>query len=142
MPDGIDLVAAALVSIGEPLGAPALLSVPRPPQLTTDRGVLLVRLQELGGETRLVLVGVGVLGVDRLVSDIKVPGSDVALDGVRAAGRYLFVKVNTPFGFAAGQVTGVDGAAFAGALVSANSLPFVALSRSGGGYIVAAAVGA
>ncbi len=140
LPPGINAAGAALVTFSGTLDRPATLSIPRPAGLADSARLLLVRPQEIGGETRLVLVGRGVIVGGQILSDTTLNGADV-FEGVRVGGRYLFVSATSAFGFARGQVSGAAGGPFAGALVSASGFPIVSISGSAGGYVAAAAVG-
>jgi PKD repeat protein len=142
LPVGLEFLDGVLVTFVGAFGEAAALSVPRPAGLDDAGSVLLARVQVIGGETRLVLVGTARIEGDRLVSDVALPGSSIALEGVRTTGRYVFLRLAEPFGFAAGTVSAVGGGPFAGALVSTSSLPLVALSQGDGRYVAAAAVGA
>ena len=141
MPAGIELLGALRVGFTGTLAQPAIVSVPAPASLNDTTGILLVRLQEIEGSTRMALVGGGHVAGDRLVSDLALNGASQTFEGVRVAGRYAFVHTSALVAFAAGTVTGVDGAPFTGALVSTPALPIVALSRGAAGYIAAAEVG-
>ena len=88
MPDGVDLVGAMRLDFTGTLALPATASVPTPPSLGDTTGILLVRLQELEGQTRLVLVGLGRVAGNRVVSDVSLAGSGNVFEGVRVAGRY------------------------------------------------------
>src|SRR5262249_38702458 len=141
LPPGIELAGAALVSFSGLFGKAAVLSVPRPVGVTDAGQVLLVRPQELGGQTRLVLVGRATIVGNRIISDTTLAGAANAFEGVRVPGRYLFIRAAAPFGFVKGTVSGAAGGGFAGALISVNSFPIVALSGAAGAYVAAAPVG-
>ncbi|MEO8678604.1 MAG: PKD domain-containing protein [Vicinamibacterales bacterium] len=140
LPPGLAVAGAALVDFAGTLDRPATLSTAKPAALAGSTRLLLVRAQELGGESRLVLVGRGVIVGDRILSDTTLNGVD-AFEGIRVGGRYFFISSTNAFGFASGQVTAAAGGPFAGALVSANGFPIVSLSRTAGAYAAAALVG-
>jgi PKD repeat protein len=142
MPDGVDFIGALRLDFSGTLALPATASVPMPPSLTDSTGILLVRLQELEGQTRLVLVAVGRVAGDRVVSDVSLGNIADAFEGVRVAGRYAFVRMQALTAFAAGTVFGAGNTPFAGALVSTPTVPVVSLSRGAAGYIAVGAVGA
>ena len=138
LPSGLEFLGGAQIGFGGTLGAAAALSLPAPAGAAD--AVLLVRLQDIQGQTRLVLSGIGSVAGGRLVSATSVGGSG-QLDGVREAGRYIFFRASAPVGFAAGQVLGVGGAPFPAALVTAAGLPVVSLSGPSGAYVAAAPAG-
>jgi len=129
LPPALEFLDAVLVSFPGSLTAPMTLSIPRPPQVTDASRVLVLRTQEIGGRTRLVLVAVGRILATQIVSDTSLNGIPGAFDGLTLQGRYLFVRANTDVGFSTGTVTGITSAPFAGALVSSSNLSVVALSR-------------
>jgi RHS repeat-associated protein len=136
---GIDLPAELIytggVSIsfgGSTLSLPAILSIPAPVGLTDQDPVIIVRLEEIQGATRYVLVGLCELVSDQLVS---IYDSGWAMfDGVYASGRYLFIQVPFGLGFVSGHVIDTSGDLLPGALVTNADLPVVSLSRTDGGY--------
>ena len=142
MPSGLDFVGSALVTFTGSLGKAATLSVPKPASVTDASRVLLVRAQELDGQTRLVLVGRATIVGNRLLSDTTLQGAAGAFEGVRVPGRYLFVRSAVPIGFARGTVSAAGTGGFAGAVVSATGLPIVALSATTGAYVEATGIGA
>ncbi len=138
-PAGLQFIGGAQVGLSGRLGTPAALSLPAPAGGVD--GVLLVRLQEIQGQTRFVLAGIGAVVDGRLVSASTVGGAG-ELDGIREAGRYLFFRPSALVGFAAGRVLGVGGAPFPSALVMSAGLPIVSLSGATGAYVAAAPAGA
>jgi len=142
MPDGVDFVGAMRLNFTGTLALPATVSAPTPASLGDTTGILLVRLQELQGQTRLVLVGIGRVDGDHINSDVSLAGTNNTFEGVRVAGRYVFLHMQPLTAFAAGTVFGTDNAAFYGAMVSTPTLPIMSLSRGTNGYIAVAAVGA
>ena len=104
MPPGLDLAGSALVTFTGSLGKAATLSVPKPASVTDASRVLLVRAEELGGQTRLVLVGRATIIGNRLLSDTTLQGAPGVFEGVRVPGRYVFVRSAVPIGFAKGTV--------------------------------------
>ena len=103
----LQFVSAASVSIsGALLALPATLSTPRPPSVINDEGLILLRIAEIDGATRLVFVGLGRVAGQQIVSDVAVPGVATPLDGVRSGGRYVFARITAPFGFVTGLVRG------------------------------------
>jgi len=141
LPAGFEFISANAISFASVLTTPATFSIQRPAQASDGDLFLFTRLQELGGQTRFVLVGVGKLVNDRLISDRTLAGTDVTFEGLRVPARYIFLRATTPTAFAAGTVTGAS-ATFAGALVSSNTNPVVSLSQSTGRYISAIGIGA
>ena len=127
---------------GAQFTAPVTLSIPAPPQLPPGSQILIARIADVGTTSRLVLVALGQLAGDRIESSTALGQDPNAFEGARAAGRYLFLRPSSPVGFATGVVHAVNGDPFAGALVSADTLPLFALSRSTGQYVAAASIGA
>ena len=141
LPAGLEFIEGVEVSFLGTLGQPAVLSIPLPAGMTDASRVLVVRLEQIGTDTKLVLVGTAAVAGTRLVSQTAVGGDASALEGIRTGGRYLLVRAAQPFGFAVGQVLGVGGGPFAGAVVSSGALPITALSSESGRYGLAVAVG-
>ncbi len=141
LPDGFAWLAGMDVALGSELGAPATLSLPRPDAAPDASRVVVVRLDDLGGRTRPVLVALVRLEGDRLVTELAIGDQATSLEGVRKAGRYLLVSLPAPPGFATGTVLGVTGPALAGALVTAADYPVVGLSNGVGRFTVAGAAG-
>src|SRR5262249_29969751 len=105
----------------------------------------------ISSTTRLVLVAVGRVAGDRIESTTDLPACltcpacptcPARTEGPRSGGRYVFVRPAAPVGFAAGVVRATDRDPFARALVSVDTLPLFALSRSTGAYVAAASIGA
>jgi hypothetical protein len=142
LPTGFERLGSVLVSLtGGVLSGSAVVSIPRPSGLAEAAQILLARADTIQGQTRLVLVGQGRVDGDRVVSVARLPRNQIPFEGVRVGGRYVFLRPVAPVGFVAGQVLGATGTAFAGALVSTDSVPLVALSRVPGGYVAAAGFG-
>ncbi|HEY3547196.1 MAG TPA: Ig-like domain-containing protein [Propionicimonas sp.] len=145
LPPGLAFSGGVVVTMAGELLRGAALSVPKPAGATAGDQFLVVRLAELGGRTRLVLVAIGRAEGDRLVSETRIGGESTSLEGVRMPGRYLFVKPASPLGFAAGVVRAVSGGQaqpFGGAIVSVEAFEIVSISAAGGGYFEAAPAGA
>ncbi len=140
LPPGFAYLGGAEVSLGgRLLSASASLSVAAP----AAGPALLVRLAAVDGATRLALVGVGRPEDGRVVSSADLLGDGrVRLPGIVEGGRYLFLQAAEPLGFVAGRVYGPGGAALAGALVTAEGTPLVALSQGDGAYAAAVPAGA
>ena len=141
MPAGFELVGAASISFVGTLANPAAWSIPSPAGAAAADTFFLARLQELAGQTRFVLTGIGNLANGRLVSDTALTGSAVTFEGIRTAGRYVFLRATTPVAFAAGRVTVADGTGFAGALVTSSTSALVSLSQPTGSYIALVGLG-
>jgi PKD repeat protein len=141
LPAGFEFVGAATISFTGTWALPAIWSIPSPSGAADTDLFLLARLQELGGQTRFVLTGTGVLANGRLASETALPGTAVTFEGVRTPGRYVFLRATTPLAFTAGSVTAEGGAAFAGALITSNTIAVVSLSQSTGRYISAVGLG-
>ena len=141
-PPEFELVGAVSVEIsGGALSSSALLAVPKPPQIFDGTGLLLARIDLVGGSSRLILVGTGNVVGDRIVSATTIPGVTVPLDGVRTTGRYVFIRATNAIGFATGTVFATTGAMFNGALVTSDTLPISSISLPSGAYVAAARLG-
>ncbi len=142
LPSGIELAAGVGVDVPVPLARGGVLSVAKPANLPADAALVVVRLVQIKGQTRMLLVAAGRIDGERIVSDTTIAGQQTALEGVRGNGRYAFLVVDSPIGFAGGIVSGIGGAPFAGALVTAGTLPIVSLSNGTGAYVAVARAGA
>ncbi|MEQ1870843.1 MAG: PKD domain-containing protein, partial [Vicinamibacterales bacterium] len=141
LPTDLELLDGLQVTFDGRLTRSAALSIAVPAGLTDASQVFLARLMELGGQTRLVFKALARIEGDRLVSDTAFDGTAGVLDGVREAGRYVFLRATVPTGFAAGRVSNAGAQAFANALVSSNGFALVALSAGDGKYVSPTAVG-
>ncbi len=141
LPAALAFVAGASLQADRALARGGLLSLPAPAGLTDVSRLLLVRVAAIGGQTRLLLSGVVRLEGGRLVADTRVAGQATALEGVVEPGQYLLVDVDGPIGFVGGLVRGVEGASFAGALVTSDSLSIVSRSNALGAYLAVGRVG-
>jgi PKD repeat protein len=139
----LEIVGAVSIAFaGSPeLLRPVVLSVPRPASVASGDLVLVLRLDDILGATRLVMAGVGRMTADRIFSDATVPGVATPLESVRRGGRYLFARARVPLGFATGTVLAPSGEPLAGAVISADTLPIVARSYADRAYALPARVG-
>ncbi len=141
LPAGAAFAGAVQVGFSGALQRGGLLSMTKPDDITEGDTLLLTRLAEIAGRTRFVLVALARASGNSVVSETTFEGQPTALDGVRVPGRYVFLRIAAPLGYAAGVVRGVDDAPFAGALVTNSALDVVSLSAPTGGYFVAAPAG-
>ena len=143
MPPELSFVGGVRVSFSDhELQTPAALSIPVPAGSPDEGRVLLVRLAEIDGVTRLVLAGLGQVQSDRILSVYAVPGNDdLRLDGITTGGRYVFVRTAEEIGFSHGTVIDPSGLPVGGALVLADDLPVVTLSDAAGQYILSVNTG-
>lgn len=142
LPQGFGVIAALQIDFQGRFAAESILSVPAPPGFTDAGRLLLLQVQDVGGQTHLVLRGVARLIGDRLVTSTRVGDQATVLTGVRDPGRYLLVEVDGAIGFAAGQVTAADASPAAGAVVFASTLPLTALTTVDGRFFAAGRAGA
>ncbi|MEQ1870328.1 MAG: Ig-like domain-containing protein [Vicinamibacterales bacterium] len=138
LPSGIAFLGGARISSSDAFARAGTFSVPAPPGLANLSRILLIRSEEIKGQTRAVLVGVAKLVGDRLTSETTIGGKSTSLEGVRQAGRYGFIQADGPIGFAGGLVSGVAGQPAGGALVTSSTFFVVSLSNAAGGYLAAA----
>ncbi|MBW1902720.1 MAG: Ig-like domain-containing protein, partial [Deltaproteobacteria bacterium] len=139
MPPGLSFLGGVIVSFsGHELEAPAVLSLPVPAGLVDQDHVLLLRLMEIDGVTRLVFTGLGEIQGDSLVSLTSLPGmGGPSVEGILTEGRYIFARTSTAIGFSYGKVIDTQGSSLEGALVTVDDMPFVTVSGADGGYILA-----
>ena len=125
---------------GAALQRPATLSAPAPAEVTGSDQLLLLRLVEVGSDSRLALAGRAQLLDGRLVAG---PDTNDGLPfyGVRREGRYAFVKVSTPRSFVYGVVAGTNGQPLVGGLVSAENQRLAAQTDPNGQYVLAVPAG-
>jgi hypothetical protein len=140
----ISVLAGAAVDLGgAALAAPAQLALPLPPGVDLGEDLLVVvSPRTVLGATRWELVARARREGDRLL----VEASDdpaLPLPGVRSGDRYAIVRLLVPAGFVTGDVQAASGAPAADAVVSADTLPFIARTEPGDpSYAVAAGLGA
>ncbi len=139
VPDGVTVIGGVSVDAPEPFLKGAVLSMAA--ALASAADVVLVRATDIEGQTRLELVAAARLESGRLVSDTTVGAQATAMSNVLQPGRYFFVQVPGPIGYAQGIVT-APGGSLAGALVTTSSLPIVSRSRLGGVYVAVSKSGA
>ena len=139
MSPGLSFLGGVIASFsGHELEAPAVLSIPVPAGLTEQDQVLLLRLMEIDGVTRLVFAGLGEIQGPSLVSLSSLPGLDEPpLEGILTGGRYIFVRTTTAIGFSYGKIFDTQGGSLEGALVTVDDMPFVTVSGADGDYVLA-----
>ena len=144
LPEGFAFVGGAHVSIsGGSLSRTASFSIARPAGLADDARVLLFRVADVQGRSALAFVGLGAVGAERIASSAVLPRSGAPLEGVRASGRFVFLRATASVGYVAGTVLGPTGQPAAGAVVEADTLPqIVGVSRGVEGYATVARTGA
>ncbi|HEX4913045.1 MAG TPA: PKD domain-containing protein, partial [Vicinamibacterales bacterium] len=142
LPPSLIALGGALVSMGDGvLGESGVLAISRPQDLVDESGLVIARLEEIGGATRLRLVAIGRIAGNQIVSDVAINGLGVPLVGIRQSGRYLVLRIASPSGFATGVVRGITTAPAPGALVGSSTLPLVALAADGGVYALVTLAG-
>ena len=139
MPSGLSFLGGVIVSFsGHELETPATLSMPVPAGLVGQDQVLLLRLMEIDGVTRLVFTGLGEIQGDALISLARLPGMDVpSFKGILTEGRYIFARTSAAIGFSYGKIFDTQGISLEGALVTVDDMPFVTLSGADGDYVLA-----
>lgn len=126
--DGLSPLAEAVVDLsGSVVGIPAELSVASD-VVNPDDVVLLCRVVRLDGVPRLTVVATAALEGGRLVPH-PLPG----LPGIVEGGRYVWYRTSA-VGFVMG--TTLSSAGPVGALATGAGLPFVALSRADGHFVL------
>ena len=137
LPAGLEWLGGVSVSFTGELARAAILSIVKPPSAASAERIVLVRLAEIQGETRLVFVARARFDGDRLLADVTLPGSADLLEGVRVPGRYLFLQAAVPLAFLNGTVFGVNGVPFGGAPVTSDRLALTSFSSAAGRYAAA-----
>ena len=140
IPDGVTVLGGAHVMSPSSFLTGASLSMASTGVSNAAR-VVVVRATDIDGQTWLELVAAARIDAGRLVSTTVVGAQATAMPNVLTPGRYLFVQLAGPIGFAQGAVSAQAGG-LAGAVVSTSSLPIVSLARQGGIYVAVAQSGA
>ncbi|HEU4932662.1 MAG TPA: Ig-like domain-containing protein [Pyrinomonadaceae bacterium] len=144
LPAGYELLAAFDVDLGSAsLNSSASITVPG---LTGDLSrVVVAQLITVGGQRSPKVVARAIAEAnDKLTSTTAIPPlpAGVALRGIRATGRYLFIRVPSAFGYVKGTIT--DAATSAPQTmvrVSTNQTPFVDVTATDGQYVLIGAAG-
>ncbi len=118
---------------GEVLGLAAQLAAGAGSAQAGDT-LVLAQVQRFGGVPRLVVVSLAQVAGGQIVTQPS-PG----LPGITQGGEYVFYRSAQPLGFVAGRVSSAGGAV--AALVSTDTLPFVAPSDATGRYMIPALAG-
>jgi RHS repeat-associated protein len=143
LPAGYEIVAAYDVDLsGGTLARAAIISAPA---VAGDLSrVVVARVVTIGGQRGPKVVARAVEENGQLVSKVNAPAvpSGVALAGVTASGRYLFVRIADPFGYAKGAARDGAGAAAASVRVSNDRTPFVDVTGADGGFVLLGSAGA
>ena len=124
---------------GAALATAARLTVQAPTPLSADAQVLVVQPVRVRGDTLFELVGSATLSGNTLTVDAGTAG--LPLRGVRAGGRYFFVRMLEPVAFVTGGVAS-GGVAVDDGLVTIDTLPFVSRTNAtSSAYVVASTLG-
>lgn len=138
LPEGYEVVGAVDVDLsGTTLSSSGVLSIPA--DAGDNSRVIVARSVAAGGVRGLKAVARAVMEGGKLRSTTEAPAvpAGVALRGVREGGRYLFVRVPAPFGYAAGTVTdGPGGVPSAAARVTVDRAPFIDVTGDDGRFLV------
>ncbi len=134
LPDGVSFVGGGTVSLSGALDRAGLLSIARPGTVAEGATLLLLRVAEVDGASRLMLVALGRVAGDRIDTVLQLPRNGIPLAGVRQAGRYAFVSIDAA-AFVFGRVLGANGDSFAGALVTTDTVGIAAQSATDGAYV-------
>ncbi|MBV8859487.1 MAG: Ig-like domain-containing protein [Acidobacteria bacterium] len=142
LPEGYEIVGAFDLDLaGATLARAASITVPG---FGGDpANIVVARMLNVGGLRAPKLVARAAVVDGDLVSTTNAPAG-VTLPGITAAGRYLFIRVPAPFGYATGRVT-ESGQPSAAARVSNDRTPFADLTGADGRFLLlgsAAAPGA
>jgi subtilisin family serine protease len=141
LPSGFALIAAVQVEApGTTFGGGTQLSTAAAGLSATDQILVTRVFTDPLGQRRLRLVALGEVASGRLVTQTAL--GVVSLEGIRAAGEFVFLKAGQPVGFVTGTVVRAGGAAVPAAVVTSDSLAVADLSSPSGAYLVPVAVGA
>ena len=133
---GLTALAEATVDFsGRTLSTAAELSVASD-SVTEADAFLIAKVERIDGIPRLAVVALGQYVAGRIVSK-PYPG----LPGISEGGRYVVYKTAAPVGFVAGTVRSGNPAVGVKAVLTADGLPFIGVSKTDGSYILAAATG-
>lgn len=139
IPAGLTMLSVVALDLhGLRLTHPATLDIPSPPG---SQGLIVVaRIAEVGGESRLELVAIARPESDRLVTTADPLGTAaVILPGISSEGVFLFLRADLPLGYVTGLISGGEGQPVEGALVTGG--PLVGVSGPGGRYTLLAPPG-
>lgn len=144
LPNGYEIVGTLDVDLsGATLSSAGTISTPLPAGDLSR--VLVARLVPAGGQRVAKIVARAVPRDGKLVSTTEAPAvpSGVVLQGIRAGGRYVFVRVPNAFGYVTGAVTeGEGGAAATSVRVSVDRTPFADVTGADGRFVVVGVAGA
>lgn len=136
LPDGYEIVGAFDVDLtGASLSKGASISIPTSD--TDASRIVLARLLTVGGQRAPKAIAGATAADGRLVSSVAAPPvpAGVSLDGVRASGRYVFIKMPHAFGFVKGLV--MDAGSPASLVkISNDQTPFIDLTGAGGSFVL------
>lgn len=137
LPEGFEIIGALDLSLsGATLTQTGKLSIPAVAGDTSR--IVLAKVITAGSVRGLKAVARAVEENNRITSvtnGASVP-SGVAFSGVKTGGRYVFVRVPMPFGYAGGTVKTVANAPAASARVTNDQMPFLDLTAADGKFLV------
>ncbi|HJQ33118.1 MAG TPA: Ig-like domain-containing protein [Pyrinomonadaceae bacterium] len=143
LPEGYEVVGVFDVNLsGAGLSRGAIISMPAPAAGDNSR-VVAARVLSVGGRVPKVVARVVESG-GRLETTTAAPSvpSGVALQGIVASGRYVFIRVPRAFGYVSGSVTdAASGGAVASAKVYDTSAPFADVTGADGRFVLVGAAG-
>jgi len=142
LPAGYEVVGAADVDLATTvLTSGGTLSIPT---VTGDTSrIVVARLITVAGRRSPKIVARAVLSDARFVSTVSVPvvPSGAALAGVSVTGRYVFIRVPSPFGYLTGNVSDEAGPSSM-VRVATDRSPFIDVTDNNGRYITLGLAGA
>jgi RHS repeat-associated protein len=142
LPEGYEVIGLFDVNLsGASLSHGATISMPAPDG--DNSRVVAARVLSVGGRVPKVVARVTETD-GRLSTTTYAPAvpSGVQLPGIRAGGRYVFIRVPVAFGYVSGAVTdAASGGVVASAKVYGTRAPFVDVTGADGRYVLVGAAG-
>ncbi|MDT7780152.1 MAG: hypothetical protein QOC99_2664 [Acidobacteriota bacterium] len=143
LPSGFEIVAGFDVDLsGGSLSRSATISAPL---VAGDLShIVVARVVTIGGQRGPKVVARAVEESGQLVSSTGAPAvpAGVTLAGITTSGRYLFVRVAQPFGYAKGTARDSAGGAVEAVRVSTDQMPFIDVTGADGNFVVLGSAGA
>lgn len=137
LPEGFEIIGAVdLNTSGATLNQSGVLSIPV--RSGDNSRVVVAKVITAGSVRGLKTVARAVEANNRIVSSVggaPVPAG-VNLPGIRTSGRYVFVRVPSAFGYAAGTVKNAADVLTANVRVSSDRMPFIDLTAADGKFVV------
>ncbi len=122
------------------LAETAELSIPTPQGLNPALPIVVAKLIDVRGASKLKLVALANVSGSLITSFSLPAGGMLPAPGINTSGTYFFLQSQAPLGFVKGLVADVSGNAYPSALVSSSTCSLVDLTGADGNYLVASTV--